>query len=161
MTVAPFPHGGLLFRVVFSFPVSFSKVVMKLGGSWFAMAGQEHHGLIQVEFLGFFNVHGHLSLCDSGNGVLFPDVVHFKLCSCFNSGGGGRLGAQAHHSHPFADLPQENGAAEQFMPMGCHREAVPLHLVTSHSYILLSVPNKIPQPRIDTLYFQPDSSNPS
>jgi hypothetical protein len=60
--IAPFAHGGLLFGVVFSFPVSFSEVVMKLSGLWFAMAGQEHHGLVQVEGLGFFKEHGHLSL---------------------------------------------------------------------------------------------------
>ena len=119
---------------------------MRLRGSWFAMAGQERHGLIQVEGLGFFNAHKHSSHCDSGNGVLFPDVVRFKLGGCINSGGGGRLGARARRSHPFADLPQENGAAEQFMRMGCHREAVPLHPVVNYSCILLSVPSKIPRP---------------
>jgi hypothetical protein len=60
--IAPFSHGGLLFRVVFSFPVSFSKVVMKLGWLWFAMAGQGHHRLVQIEGLWFFNVHGYSSL---------------------------------------------------------------------------------------------------
>jgi hypothetical protein len=51
-------------------------------------------------------------------------------------------------------------AAEEFMHMGCHREAAPLHPVASHSCILSSVPSKTLGPRVDTPYFQPDSSNP-
>jgi hypothetical protein len=154
--IAPFAHGGLLFGVVFSFPVSFSEVVMKLGGSWFGMAGQERHGLVQVEGLGFFKEHRHSSLRDSGNRVLFPDVVRFKLGGCFNSGGG-RLGARACRGHPFADFPQENSAAEEFMRMGCHREAAPLHPVAT---FCRPCPVRSLGPRVDTPYFQPDSSNP-
>ena len=86
-------HSGL------SLPgVSFSKVVMKGDGSWFA-----------GEVSAFFNKHGHSSPCDSvcrGDRVPFQAVVRLGRCL---DGGGGRLGARAGRSLPFgcldADFP--------------------------------------------------------
>jgi hypothetical protein len=94
--------------------------------------------------------------CDLGNRVLFPNVVLFKLGGCFNSGGGGRLGAQAHCGHPFADLPKRMVLQNSSCAWAAIERQHHCTLSLAIPAFCCPCPVRSLGPCIDTPYLQPD-----